>query len=86
MKKTIRVRAGKGLLMPIHPSIAMDTTERFFSDQVVVTVIADDRFVRKCLANGDLVEVKEASPAAAEASRRTYETPQDEAKPKKGKE
>jgi hypothetical protein len=74
-KKTIRVQAGKGLTMPIHPGIAMDTTERFFTDSVPVVVIADDRFVRKCLRNGDLVEVKEAWPAAA-----------DDAKLKKGKE
>ena len=67
MIKTISVRAGKGLTMPIPAGIGVDTNERRFTDGITVKVVADDRFVRRSLANGDLVEVKEAIPEPIDA-------------------
>lgn len=75
MKRTIRVRAGNGIKMPIHPTIAMDTSETHFTDSVEVDVVADHPFTRRCLRNGDLVEVKGTRPAAAgDTSPRSPET------------
>ena len=75
MKRTIRVRAGNGIKMPIHPAIAMDTAETHFTDSVEVQVVADHPFIRRCIRTGDLVEVKETRAASVgDASPRSSET------------
>lgn len=68
MSKTIRVRAGNGLKMPLLPGLAVDTNLTEITDQDVVDVLSDNSFIRRCLRNGDLVAVVEASQPTSDAT------------------
>jgi hypothetical protein len=55
-RQTIRVRAGNGLQIPLHPSIVIDSGLTVLTPETSVEVVIN-RFVRNRLRNGDFVEV-----------------------------
>lgn len=65
MEKTFRVRAGDGREVTLLPTYAVDTNIRKLTDQDVVTV-RDHYFTRRCLRNGDFVEVVEPNMQATD--------------------
>ena len=55
--KTLKVRAGNGIRMPLPESVIVDSAEKVLTDSNVIEVFAGS-FVRKRIKSGDMVEVK----------------------------
>ena len=67
-RKTIKVRAGDGLILPLPSGHAIDSLITVLTPETTVEVIYD-RYTRGRLACGDMVEVPDAPPTAPAARR-----------------
>lgn len=76
-RKTVRVRAAEGRILPMPPGVLHDSTATVLSGDLEVEVYADQSFLLRRLRAGDLVEVAALLPPAP-AKQSTYKPKAEE--------